>query len=159
MTPKFESNWRQWLQNVDQVSVNNSKLCTKLVSMCNVNIWSVVDTNLVQVLESLILIWSRFWSCWCQFDPDCGVVDTNWVEKVESLMLFEWNFSRGKTNFFGEFRWVGGGIRKNQKMIWNHQTVSCYTCYTLLHLSILSQVYTKLLGDHNKQFIDSTHWE
>ena len=31
-TPKSESNWRQLLQNLDQISVNDSKIGTKLVS-------------------------------------------------------------------------------------------------------------------------------
>ena len=31
-TPKSGSNWRQRLQNLDQISVNDSKICSKLVS-------------------------------------------------------------------------------------------------------------------------------
>ena len=111
-TLKSGSNWRQRLQSLHQISVNNSKICTKLVSTApNIyGTWSwhwfdqdfgAVDANLIQILESLTPIRSRFWKCWHFSDFDFGVVDTNWVEKVEPLMPFEWNFSWEKSSFLG----------------------------------------------------------
>ena len=111
--PLFPLSWCQRLQNLNQIGVNSSKILIKLVSTTPKSVpnwcqqlqiftelgvytnWhqfdqdcGAVEANLIQILESLTLIWSRFWSCWHFSDFDCGVVDTNWMEKVEQLMPF-----------------------------------------------------------------------
>ena len=123
--PLFPLNWCQRLQNLIQIGVNGSKILIKLVSTTPKSVpnwcqrlqiftklgvytnwhefdhdFGAVDANLIQILESLTLIWSIFWSFWHFSDFDFGVVATNCVEKVEPLVPFEWNFFREKSSCF-----------------------------------------------------------